>query len=312
MGYDWAMIALMGAIGFSCIQIFLTYRRQVNLIQPAVEQLESSREDIENKIKESEEATEEIHNNIAQLNNQLTSMEETRAHLQEKLCENEMILIPAGDFLMGDDEGGATDEYPEHSALLNAFLIDKYPVTNAQYKMFIDITAHRAPPQWAGGTYAIDEAENPITNVSWNDAHAYCKWVNKRLPSEAEWEKAARGKKGQIYPWGSAFRKDNINCNNEFDMTTSVKEFPGGASPYGVMDMCGNASEWVEDWYFDEYYKSSPMDNPQGPTGGQYRVTRGGFFGENKAGVRCSSRHYSPPAAMQEHVGFRCAKSREK
>ena len=176
--------------------------------------------------------------------------------------------------------------------------------------MFIDITGHRSPPHWSriGGTYEINQAEHPVVNVSWHDANAYAKWVNKRLPTEAEWEKAARGTMGQVYPWGDAFRKDNLNCGNENEGTTPANAFPIGVSPYGVMDMCGNVCEWVEDWYFDEYYKNSPIDNPPGPTGGQYKVVKGGFFGENKSGVRCSSRHYAPPAAMQEHVGFRCAK----
>ena len=311
MSFDWAVLALIGAIVFSCVQIFMTYRRQVMLIQPAVEQLETSRENIETQIKESDQNTEEIHGTITELEKELVDLDETRVQLQEKLSEHEMIEVPAGEFKMGDDEAGS-DEYPMHTVLLNAFLIDKYPISNAQYKMFVDITAHRPPPHWTSGTYAIDEADQPVANVSWHDAQAYALWVNKRLPTEAEWEKAARGQKGQTYPWGDAFRKDNVNCNNEYDGATEVGQFPGGASPYGVMDMCGNVSEWVEDWYFDDFYKDSPIDNPPGPAGGQYRVMRGGFFGENKAGVRCSSRHYSPPASMQEHVGFRCAKSPEK
>ena len=311
MDFDWASLALIAAIGFSCVQIYLTYRRQVSLIKPAVEQLETSRTNVETQIKESEENTEQIEKAISDLKRELEVLDVTRARLQEQLTDQEMVPIPAGEFRMGDDEGG-TEEYPMHTVLLNAFMIDKFPVTNSQYKMFVDITGHRAPPHWTGGTHTISEAEHPVVNVSWHDAQAYAKWVNKRLPTEAEWEKAARGTKGQTYPWGDAFRKDNTNCNNEYDGLTAVKQFPGGGSPYGVMDVCGNACEWVEDWYFDDYYKSSPIDNPPGPDGGQYRVIRGGFFGENKAGVRCAARHYSPPGAMQEHVGFRCAKTPDK
>jgi formylglycine-generating enzyme required for sulfatase activity len=307
-------LALIAAFGVFCVQIYLVYRKQVGLLQPTVEQLETSRSNIEAQIKESDKATEETHQRIAQLEKDLVSLENKRVGLQEKISESEMIMIPPGEFKMGDDESGAKDEGPMHTVLLNAFLIDKYPVTNAQYKMFVDITGHRPPPHWvgAGGTYPIDQADHPVVNVSWHDANAYAKWVNKRLPTEAEWEKAARGQKGQVYPWGDAFRKDNTSCNNEHDGTSSVKAFSGGASPYGVVDMCGNTCEWVEDWYFDEYYRNSPIDNPLGPPGGAHKVVRGGFFGENKAGVRCASRHYAPPAAMQEHVGFRCAKTPHK
>jgi formylglycine-generating enzyme required for sulfatase activity len=311
---DWMVLALIVAFGIFCIQIYLVYRKQVMLLQPTVEQLENTKGTIETQIVESDRATEETYQRTSEMEKELALLDAKRSQLQERLSENQMILIPAGDFKMGEDEEGATDEYPMHTVLLNAFLLDKYPVTNADYKMFVDITGHRPPPHWIGigGTYPIDQADHPVVNVSWHDANAYAKWVNKRLPSEAEWEKAARGQKGQVYPWGDAFRKDNINCNNEHEGTTSVKEFPNGVSPYGVMDMCGNVCEWVEDWYFDEYYKNSPIDNPPGPPGGQYKVVRGGFFGENKAGVRCASRHYAPPAAMQEHVGFRCAKTPTK
>ncbi len=221
-----------------------------------------------------------------------------------------MVLIMAGEFRMGSDDG-TPDESPMHTVLLNSYWIDKYPVTNLDYKRFVDATGHQPPPHWIGigGTYPIDQAEHPVVNVSWHDARAYARWANKRLPTEAEWEKACRGTKGPVYPWGDAFRKDNLNCNNEHEGITSVSAFPNGASPYGVMDMCGNVCEWVEDWYYDEYYKASPVAAPTGPPGGQYKVVRGGFFGENKMGVRCASRHYTPPAATQEHVGFRCAKT---
>ena len=175
--------------------------------------------------------------------------------------------------------------------------------------MFVDVTGHRRPPHWTSGTYQLEDADHPVTNVSWNDAIAYAEWVGQRLPTEAEWEKASRGTLGQTYPWGDAFRKDNINSSNDYGGTTSIKEFPGGGSPYGVMDTVGNATEWCSDWYFDEYYKVSPVDNPTGPQGGQYRVLRGGFFGENKMGVRCASRHYAPPSTMTDTTGFRCAKT---
>jgi formylglycine-generating enzyme required for sulfatase activity len=272
MEFDWVLLSIIIALGVFGAQIYLTYRKQMMLLQPTVEQLENSRTGIETQIQDSTRSTEEIRKRISDLERDFTLFDANRIQLLDKLCEKEMVLIPAGEFRMGEDEDGGQDEYPMHSVLLNAYLIDQYPVTNAQYKLFVDITGHRTPPHWSriGGTYEIDQAEHPVVNVSWHDANAYAKWVNKRLPTEAEWEKAARGTKGQLYPWGDAFRKDNINCGNENEGTTSVNAFPLGVSPYGVMDMCGNACEFVEDWYFEDYFKSSPIDNPQGPTGGQY------------------------------------------
>jgi|GEM_PF-101994 flagellar motor switch protein FliG len=223
------------------------------------------------------------------------------------LPEPGMVLIQAGEFKMGSDEGGK-DESPEHTVLLNAFWIDQYPVTNAQYKAFVDDT-DREPQPWAKAGYPLEKARHPATDVSWEDAKAFAAWAGKRLPTEAEWEKAARGTQGRTYPYGDAFRRDNINSSNDYSGTTPVDEFPGGASPSGVLDMCGNVLEWCEDWYFDEYYNTSPLDNPTGPQGGQYRVARGGFYGERRQGVRCTSRHFAPPSNRQDHIGFRCAKT---
>jgi formylglycine-generating enzyme required for sulfatase activity len=308
---DWTLLLLIVAFFVFIVQIFLTYRKQAAILHPTVEQLEESRKTIEKHIQDTESATWKIQQSKEGLQREFELLDSRRGQLLERLVASDMILVPAGEFRMGEDEDGPPDEFPMHTVLLNAFLIDKYPVTNAQYKLFVDITSYRIPPHWnrIGGNFPIDQADHPVVNVSWNDAKAYAKWVDKRLPTEAEWEKAARGTKGQLYPWGDAFRKDNINCSNEQEGTTPVDAYPLGHSPYDVMDMCGNVCEWVEDWFFDDYYKNSPLDNPQGPPGGQYKTTRGGFFGENKAGVRCSSRHFAPPAAMQEHVGFRCAKT---
>ncbi|MCZ6633533.1 MAG: SUMF1/EgtB/PvdO family nonheme iron enzyme, partial [bacterium] len=201
------------------------------------------------------------------------------------------------------------DEQPQNRVLLNAYWIDRYPVTNRDYKAFVDATDHRAPPHWKSGNHTFARDLHPVTNVNWEDAATYARWSGKRLLTEAEWEKAARGTVGQNYPWGDTFRKDNVNSSNDYEGTTPINQFPEGASPYGVMDMCGNVQEWCTDWYYDDMYTTSALDNPTGPQGGQYRVCRGGFYAENKAGVRCSARHFAPPSTMQDHIGFRCAVS---
>ena len=160
--------------------------------------------------------------------------------------ESGMVFVSTGTFLMGDGEG-ARDERPKHKVELDAFWIDRFPVTNKDYKRFVDATGHRRPPHWVTGTYQRQHERHPVTNVSHKDANAYAEWVGKRLPTEAEWEKAARGTIGQTYPWGDAFRKDNVNSSNDYGGTTPVDQFTGGSSPYGVMDMCGNVMEWCED-----------------------------------------------------------------
>jgi formylglycine-generating enzyme required for sulfatase activity len=305
---DWVSVVLIIGFAAFCFQIFAVFRKQAALLQPTVEQLEGSRANVERQIQECEQATEESLRRIESLKKELDGLDDQRLALQEQVNNKEMVSIEAGDFMMGDDEG-ARDERPQHGVLLNAYWIDRYPVTNQEYKMFVDVAGHRKPPHWASGTYELDEAEHPVTNVSYNDAEEYAEWVGKRLPTEAEWEKASRGTLGQTYPWGDAFRKDNVNSSGDFGGTTPVRDFPGGASPYGVMDTCGNVLEWCSDWYYDEYYRTSPVDNPTGPQGGQYRSVRGGFYAENKVGVRCASRHYAPPSTMQDHIGFRCART---
>ncbi|MBT3604944.1 MAG: SUMF1/EgtB/PvdO family nonheme iron enzyme [Candidatus Latescibacteria bacterium] len=307
---DWMYPVLILGFGAFCFQIFAVFRKQAALLQPTVEQLEASRANVEKQIQESEQVTEESLKRIESLKNELANLDDQRKQLQEQLNPKEMILIDSGDFLMGDEDG-SRDEQPQRTVLLNAYWIDRYPVTNQEYKMFVDVTGHRRPPHWTSGTYPLEQASHPVTNISWQDAEEYAEWVGKRLPSESEWEKAARGTLGQTYSWGDAFRKDNVNSTNDYGGTTPIDQFPGGASPYGVMDMCGNVQEWGSDWYYDDYYKTAPVDNPTGPAGGQYRVCRGGFYAENRMGVRCSQRHYAPPSTMQDHIGFRCARTPE-
>lgn len=222
--------------------------------------------------------------------------------------EQGMVFIPDGEFIMGDDKG-AKDEMPQRAVTLDAYWIDRYPVTNVAYKAFVESTGHRSPAHWRANTFEKGKENHPVTNVNLDDAQAYATWAGKRLATEAEYEKAARGTMGQVYSWGDGFRNENINSSNDYDGTTPVDQFPDGASPFGVMDMCGNVMEWCSDWYFDDYYKTGPTNNPMGPTGGQYKVVRGGFYAENKAGTRCASRHYAPPTVMQDHIGFRCAKT---
>lgn len=195
----------------------------------------------------------------------------------------EMILIPAGEFVMGSNEGSA-DEKPPHTVYLDSFYIDRFPVTNAEYKKFIDATKREPPAHWQNGKIPPGKENHPVVYVSWDDANAYAQWAGKRLPTEAEWEKAASWddsrKEKRVYPWGNDFDVGKCNCAESGigDTTPVGKYSPQGDSFYGVADMAGNVWEWCADWYDKNYYKNSPRENPKGPASGQYRVLRGGSW----------------------------------
>jgi iron(II)-dependent oxidoreductase len=222
----------------------------------------------------------------------------------------EMILIPAGEFIMGSPEGeGNDDEHPQHTVFLDAFYIDKYEVTNAQYKKFMDATGHKAPLSWnsEGPFY---QPSQPVVGVNWYDAAAYAKWAGKRLPTETEWEKAARGTDGRKYPWGNEWdsSKCNSNVNGDgYKYIAPVGSFPAGASPYGVMDMAGNVFEWCADWYDGDYYSRTPQKNPKRSDSGDWRVMRGGAWYYDANVLRCALRGNREPTFAILHIGFRCA-----
>jgi formylglycine-generating enzyme required for sulfatase activity len=245
-----------------------------------------------------------------------------------------MVLIPAGSFMMGFDQ--YEDEAPAHRVDLDAFYIDKYEVTNRRFERFVKATSHVTdlergsvlpPGRWTWrrplgeGTSYRELMDHPVVNVTWNDAVAFSRWAKKRLPTEAEWEKAARGTDARKFPWGneSAF-VDGRPARANFGLvpwnpenrpfTKPVGSFPEGKSPYGVLDMAGNVAEWCSDWYDQNYYSRSPTLNPRGPSTGREHVTRGGEFETYESGLRCASRDGHPigaPAFIT--VGFRCARS---
>jgi formylglycine-generating enzyme required for sulfatase activity len=220
-----------------------------------------------------------------------------------------MVLIPAGEFQMSDSLDGMWDALPVHTVYLDAFYIDIYEVTNAQYKKFMDATGHKASVYWNDPNY--NAQNNPVVGVSWDDAKAYADWADERLPTEAEWEKAARGGlSGKKYPWGDEVTHDNANYGG-----TGGKDIWNGTSPvgsfdpngYGLYDMAGNVWEWCADWYGGNYYANSPKLNPIGPSSGSYRVLRNGSWYDDTYYLRVASRYYSDPRIIHSSVGFRCA-----
>lgn len=228
----------------------------------------------------------------------------------------EMVYVPAGSFLMGTDsiEAYIIDEKPEHEVYLDAYWIDKFEVSNAQYALCVaagDCVAPADSSSYNRGSYYDNSAydDYPVIHVNWFDALAYCKWAERDLPTEAQWEKAARGTDGLIYPWGNEIPNKNL-ANFRASNTTATGSFPLGSSPYGVMDMAGNVWEWVNDWHGEDYYSLSPDQNPNGPTIGEYKVLRGGSWNYYDGGaLRSFVRHYSNPDNSHYLYGFRCATS---
>jgi formylglycine-generating enzyme required for sulfatase activity len=285
-----------------------------------------------------------------------------------------MILVPAGLFLMGSTSHDIDklleidlnietvrldNEIPQRDVYLSAYFIDKYPVTNAEYKKFIESDGYNQKGFWsdAGWQYISQskplenseadsilngESDCPVVNISWYEAQAFAKWAGKRLLTEAEWEKAARGRDGRIYPWGDTFEKTNLNCaESKNERPTPVTKYPQGQSFYGCFDMAGNVWEWTADWYDSQYYGRAPEKDPQGPKDAEQnpyygrpeevgisiydlkpstgtktlsgcKVLRGGSWnGSGVVHVRCANRDYDEPIYKNDTIGFRCAKSVE-
>jgi len=244
----------------------------------------------------------------------------------------EMVYVPEGECTIGSPDGeGDSDEHPQHTVSLDAFWIDRYEVTNAQYVKFLnDVGGHRL--QCGGydcieteaqdgdshvlvesGLYVVESGyeDHPMIEVSWYGADAYCQWAGARRPTEAEWEKAARGPNGIVYPWGGEWHAGL--CNTEEGgkgNTTPVGTYsPGGDSPYGCADMAGNVWEWVADWYDSDYYSRSPDKNPQGPDSGGARVVRGGSWDSDLDWARSANRDGYGPDYASLNYGFRCCVS---
>ena len=231
-----------------------------------------------------------------------------------------MVTIPAGEFLMGNPEGkGRADEWPQRSVYLEAFAIDQVEVTNERYMAFVTTTGHRNPPNpyGTGPLLSANGIEQlPVVQTTWYDAKAYCAWAKKRLPTEAEWEKAARGTDGRLFPWGNepaTSKRANFDREWEDEKTLSpVGSLPDGDSPYGVKDMAGNAREWVSDWYDPDYYKHAPDENPLGPDKrGVVRSIRGGSWHSPMADITTSARGRGGFALQTHGTGFRCARGLE-
>jgi formylglycine-generating enzyme required for sulfatase activity len=229
-----------------------------------------------------------------------------------------MVFVPAGNFLMGSLEGeGFDNERPQHKVYLDDFWIDQTEVTNLQYQKCVGAGACTPPLKIASDTrdsYYGNNAytEYPVVYVDWNQASDYCLWAGRRLLTEAEWEKAARGIDGRLYPWGNQPPASNyLNYNKSTGDTTAVGSYPEGVSPFGALDMAGNVWEWVADWH-DEGYYSSQNDwiNPVGPSSGETRVMRGGSVVNSRLNIfRSTSRGGGKPSLAYDLTGFRCARS---
>ena len=244
-----------------------------------------------------------------------------------------MLLIPAGEFEMGTYNGDI-NEAPKHAVFLDSFYVDKYEVNNEKFLSFLtavgthtdekgndllDIRDIQSPFRYANYRFELKSSRrrldlefHPVTEVTWRGADAYCRWAGFRLPTEAEWEKAARGLDGRVYPWGKVFSSKKANSMQGARVhiaTARVGHYPGGISPFGVHDMSGNVQEWVADRYSKTYYELEEGVNPKGPSSGLGRVLRGGSWRDNIKFTTTTARTGAGPDTSSDHIGFRCARS---
>ena len=212
-----------------------------------------------------------------------------------------MVYLPGGTFVMGSNQG-KPNELPSHDVSLNPFYMDIHEVTVDQYATFLSETGHEKPAFWQP---ELDRPDDPVVGITWFDASAYAAWIGKRLPTEAEWEYAARGgAMGKQYPWGDD--PDPQKANFSSSGIAPVKRFkPNG---FGLHDMIGNVWEWCSDWYSDIYYETSPRSNPKGPFTGTHKILRGGTWYSNEEQVRITNRYSALPDIRSFHIGFRCVK----
>jgi len=247
--------------------------------------------------------------------------------------KDEMVLVPAGEFVMGSDKRvdrvAYRSELPQRRVYLDAFEIGKYEVTALEYLKFVLATDRLPQLDWRydGGNFQESMAHHPIMHVSWYDADTYCRWADKRLPTEAEWEKAARGEDGRINPWGnqpaglsrvnfgrtglSGPVRDRPERLLLYPPIISVDKYENGISPYGAYQMLGNVAEWVADWYDKDYYATAPDRNPKGPETGTQKAFRGGGWMDSTTTMRAAMRNGTDPDTKINWMGFRCAKSVE-
>jgi formylglycine-generating enzyme required for sulfatase activity len=223
----------------------------------------------------------------------------------------EMVQIPEGPFTMGSHDGDP-DEAPEHQVYLKGFYLDRKEVTQEEYTRFVKMTK-RAMPRievFDDDQSKVLKPEFAVMSVSWDEAVAYCKWAGKRLPTEAEWEKAGRGESKRKYPWGEKFAANAANVDGSEDgykYLAPPGSFDGGRSPYGLYDMTGNVAEWVEDSYDEHYYKKSPFRDPKGPENADLKVVRGGSWRETEHHARLSKRFAAKHWRTDVTIGIRCA-----
>ena len=217
-----------------------------------------------------------------------------------------MVAVPTGKFTMGSNDWD--DTKPQRKVMLDGYWIDKNLVTVAHYRKFCKATGRKMPdpPNWGW------KDVHPMVNVTWPDAKAYADWAGASLPTEAQWEKAARGTDGRKYPWGNDFDRSRLlwrsqSASGHAESTVPVGSFATGASPYGALDMAGNVCEWCADWYNPDYYKGAPAQNPTGPGFGKSRALRGGsWLGPYRYLFRCAFRYHDAPGGRYNYGGFRC------